>query len=394
MTEELQGLARLRVEIDRIDDQILDLIEERLAASTDIAARKNAEGDRYLKVRPRRQVRILQRLKQRSNRAQPGLIEQVWREIMAHCLQAQARLELVLAPSDQSELLEARVRAQFGSAAPIRWAASISHAIRSALAGEAIAIIPEPISSIEGELRVFDVLRADDGRPLGYAIGRVAAEDVVIEPSEPIQTKAPAEPDNWSPESWRSRPAEQLAHYSDPEALTRVERRLAGSQSLVDVADILHLRASLARVANGQGMIVQGGDCAESFAEFDADKVRRYLQPAAAHGRDAPRGDGRRGCPSSAHRRPVRQASLVGDRDDRRRQPCRAIAATRSMDPHSLRLHEIPTRSACWMPIARRRSPSSCSRPMRPPLMRTCRRVHREVGLKRAIAARGHVHQP
>ena len=55
---------------------------------------------------------------------------------MAHSLQAQAQTELVLAPAEQPELLEARVRAHFGSAAPIRWAASISHAIRSALAGE------------------------------------------------------------------------------------------------------------------------------------------------------------------------------------------------------------------------------------------------------------------
>ena len=272
--EQLQDLAQLRGELDRIDDQILDLIERRLSASADIAARKDAEGDRHLKVRPKRQVHIVDRLKARSERAAPGLIEQVWREIMAHSLQAQALTELVLAPSDQPELLEARVRAYFGSAAPIRWAASTSHAIRSALVGEAIAIVPEPLPASQGELRVFDILRTDDGKPVAYAVGRVAVEDLALQASAPTEAKVSPEPLEWSPSSWRSRPAEQVVDYPDADALARVERRLAGSEPLVDIADIIHLRASLARVANGEAVIVQGGDCAESFAEFNADKVR------------------------------------------------------------------------------------------------------------------------
>ncbi|MEQ7874761.1 3-deoxy-7-phosphoheptulonate synthase class II [Sphingomonas sp. ASV193] len=79
---------------------------------------------------------------------------------------------------------------------------------------------------------------------------------------------------DWSPDSWRSRPAKQLADYPDPLAVERVERRLAGSEPLVEIADIIHLRAALSRVAAGEAFILQGGDCAESFAEFNADKVR------------------------------------------------------------------------------------------------------------------------
>ena len=269
--EQLQGLAALRAELDRIDDEILDLIEQRLAASADIAAQKDAEGDRHLKVRPKRQAQILERLKTRAGSAKPELVAEIWRELMGASLQAQARTDLVLAPCDQPELLEARVRAHFGSAPPIRWAGSTAHAIRAALVGEAIAIVAEPISE-EGELRVFDVLTTEDGRAFAYAVGRVAAADTVsgAEP-KPQGTKASTD---WSPESWRSKPAQQLAEYPDAGALARVERRLAGSDSLVEVADIIHLRASLARVANGEGFIVQGGDCAESFAEFNADKVR------------------------------------------------------------------------------------------------------------------------
>jgi 3-deoxy-7-phosphoheptulonate synthase len=272
--EQLQGLAALRAELDRIDDQILDLVERRLAASAEIAAQKDAEGDRHLKLRPRRQAQILERLKGRADRAAPELIEKVWREIMAHSLQAQAATELVIAPCDEPELLEARARAHFGSAASVRWAASTSHAIRSALRGEAIAIIPEPLPEGEGELRVFDVLRAEDGKPVAYAAGRVAAEEISVELPAPKPVKASSKETEWSPGSWRTRPAQQLIEYPDANALARVERRLSGSEPLVEVADIIHSRAALARVASGQGFIIQGGDCAESFAEFNADKVR------------------------------------------------------------------------------------------------------------------------
>jgi 3-deoxy-7-phosphoheptulonate synthase len=272
--EQLQGLGALRAELDRIDDQILDLVERRLAASAEIAAQKDAAGDRHLKLRPRRQAQILERLKARGKRAAPALVDKVWREIMAHSLQSQAETELVLAPSDLPELLEARVRAHFGSAAMIRWAASTSHAIRAALRGEAVAIIPEPLPDGESELRVFDLLKAEDGSIIAYAAGRVAAEETSVELPAPKPAKATKRATEWSPGSWRAKPAQQLIEYPDANALARVEQRLSGSEPLVDIADIIHLRAALSRVATGQAFVIQGGDCAESFAEFNADKVR------------------------------------------------------------------------------------------------------------------------
>ena len=79
---------------------------------------------------------------------------------------------------------------------------------------------------------------------------------------------------SWTPDSWRSHPAAQTPAYPDAGALNRVEQRLRASPPLTKAADTLHLRALLAKVAAGKGFIVQGGDCAESFAEFGADKVR------------------------------------------------------------------------------------------------------------------------
>lgn len=178
--DETKSLGALRAELDRIDDEILELIERRLALSLEVAAAKDAEGDRHLKLRPRRQAEIVDRLKKRATRAAPELVEEVWREIMAHSLQSQAPMEIVLAPSDEPELLEARVRTHFGSAAPIRWAASKAHALRAALVGEAVAIVGEPVVKEESDLRIFDVLADADGRPIAYAVGRVSLADMVL----------------------------------------------------------------------------------------------------------------------------------------------------------------------------------------------------------------------
>ncbi|HEY0445279.1 MAG TPA: 3-deoxy-7-phosphoheptulonate synthase class II [Allosphingosinicella sp.] len=79
---------------------------------------------------------------------------------------------------------------------------------------------------------------------------------------------------SWSPSSWRSLPAVQLPVYEDGPALERVESRLAAFPALAEISDIMLLRAQLAQVASGRAFLLQGGDCAESFAEFGADKVR------------------------------------------------------------------------------------------------------------------------
>ena len=79
---------------------------------------------------------------------------------------------------------------------------------------------------------------------------------------------------NWKPDTWRSHPAAQAPLYPDAGALTRVEHRLRLAPALTKASDTLHLRALLAKVSVGRGFLLQGGDCAESFAEFGADKVR------------------------------------------------------------------------------------------------------------------------
>jgi 3-deoxy-7-phosphoheptulonate synthase len=78
----------------------------------------------------------------------------------------------------------------------------------------------------------------------------------------------------WSPSTWRDKPAKQLPAYPDEAALKKAESFLATLPPLVFAGEARSLQAQLAEVAAGRAFLLQGGDCAESFAEFNAPKIR------------------------------------------------------------------------------------------------------------------------
>ncbi len=78
----------------------------------------------------------------------------------------------------------------------------------------------------------------------------------------------------WTPDSWRSKPALQQPTYPDPDALREAEKELAESPPLVFAGEARRLREQLGKVARGEAFLLQGGDCAESFAEFHVDTIR------------------------------------------------------------------------------------------------------------------------
>jgi 3-deoxy-7-phosphoheptulonate synthase len=78
----------------------------------------------------------------------------------------------------------------------------------------------------------------------------------------------------WAPEGWRSKPVQQMPVYPDAAALAAAEARLRGFPPLVFAGEARKLQAALAKVASGKAFLLQGGDCAESFAEFAADNIR------------------------------------------------------------------------------------------------------------------------
>lgn len=79
---------------------------------------------------------------------------------------------------------------------------------------------------------------------------------------------------NWSPQSWRTFPIKQQPTYQDLDRVTAVEQQLASYPPLVFAEEIRDLHRHLGDVAEGKGFLLQGGDCAETFAEFSAPKIR------------------------------------------------------------------------------------------------------------------------
>ncbi|MDX8527589.1 3-deoxy-7-phosphoheptulonate synthase class II [Mesorhizobium sp. MSK_1335] len=82
----------------------------------------------------------------------------------------------------------------------------------------------------------------------------------------------------WSPNSWRAKPIKQVPAYPDPVALKVTEAQLATFPPLVFAGEARKLKKQLAAVAAGEAFLLQGGDCAESFAEHGADNIRDFFR--------------------------------------------------------------------------------------------------------------------
>lgn len=78
----------------------------------------------------------------------------------------------------------------------------------------------------------------------------------------------------WKKSDWRNKERIQMPDYTDPAALKAVEARLSSYPPLVFAGEARSLKAKLGQVARGEAFLLQGGDCAESFAEFNADMLR------------------------------------------------------------------------------------------------------------------------
>lgn len=78
----------------------------------------------------------------------------------------------------------------------------------------------------------------------------------------------------WQPSSWRDHPIRQVPDYPDADKLAAVEAKLAAMPPLVFAGEAQSLKRRLGEVAEGRAFLLQGGDCAESFAEFSADNIR------------------------------------------------------------------------------------------------------------------------
>ncbi|HUE79645.1 MAG TPA: 3-deoxy-7-phosphoheptulonate synthase [Sphingomicrobium sp.] len=251
------ALTRLRWDLDDIDNQLLDLIEKRLLLCATIGDSKRTEARLFL--RPQRQQALVRRLQARAKFTSPEAVRHVWRELMAHSLQVQAPLTLLLVDDGRRDRLQRLAREQFGSAPGIEWARDARSALSRASGEHVVAIIPHQNDlQLASGLHAFELLRDEDGRPTAWAVGRVNEEATDKE-------AARSRGNPWRPNSWRKRPALQLPEYDDDQKLKDVEKRLAGRAPIVELNDVDILSCRLAEVANGRAILLQAGDCAESF---------------------------------------------------------------------------------------------------------------------------------
>ena len=79
---------------------------------------------------------------------------------------------------------------------------------------------------------------------------------------------------DWKIDSWRQFPIKQVPEYSDKSGVEKVEKELSIRPPLVFAEEARRLRKRMADVAEGKAFLLQGGDCAESFAEHNANNIR------------------------------------------------------------------------------------------------------------------------
>ena len=79
---------------------------------------------------------------------------------------------------------------------------------------------------------------------------------------------------NWKKNSWRKYPVKHIPEYPNKKELDTVLDKIGTFPPLVFAGETRHLKDQLADVVDGKAFLLQGGDCAESFAEFNPDNIR------------------------------------------------------------------------------------------------------------------------
>jgi len=83
---------------------------------------------------------------------------------------------------------------------------------------------------------------------------------------------------SWTPDSWKKLPAEQQPNWEKSEDYTKVISEISGYPPLVFAGEVRALKQQLGDAAQGNGFLIQGGDCAETFDDFRADSIRDKLK--------------------------------------------------------------------------------------------------------------------
>ncbi|URE44839.1 phospho-2-dehydro-3-deoxyheptonate aldolase [Musa troglodytarum] len=108
-------------------------------------------------------------------------------------------------------------------------------------------------------------------RPISAVHAAEPAKNPVKAKESPLVATRPGK---WAVDSWTSKTALQLPEYPDKEELESVLRTIESFPPIVFAGEARHLEERLADAAVGKAFLLQGGDCAESFKEFNANNIR------------------------------------------------------------------------------------------------------------------------
>ena len=254
----------LRGEIDRIDDQILDLIERRYEVVARVSRAKAGDRALVLPVRPMRERHIIDRLATRASRVPAADVAHIWRSILSLSAQSQRAYRLILwSPEEARVAMTSLAASRFGPSVPLVWGTSKEEAIAASRRGESILMIPadmlEPSAVPELDLIGQYPLDCVD-HPWVVAMGRLAPE-------------AEAPPARWHPTSWKRHVHHQLPAYPDQPLAAAIEHRLASASPIVSTEAASALSALLVEAERGKRLLIQAGDCAEPIDSSRADTL-------------------------------------------------------------------------------------------------------------------------
>ena len=98
------------------------------------------------------------------------------------------------------------------------------------------------------------------------------------EPSSRTPLRPVRETRPWKADSWQAHPVAQTPRYEDPVELDIALAKLAKLPPLVTSWEILALKQQLADAQDGKRFLLQGGDCAETFADCNNEVIANRLK--------------------------------------------------------------------------------------------------------------------
>jgi len=141
LSPEQMALQALRQEIDGIDDQLLDLFQQRLAVAAKVGRAKDAPQGPHVKLRPDREAAVMARMLARAEPENAEAVEALWRNIVGWGLARQGRLGVrVWAPVEPTRAYDS-ARQRFGSAAELKAERDPQAALAFAAEGKGVAVL-------------------------------------------------------------------------------------------------------------------------------------------------------------------------------------------------------------------------------------------------------------